>query len=48
MSHINTDITVDGVLDEPHWQNATLVPIAFQDEPTRRVYHLLKPTPAMY
>ncbi|MBQ4859600.1 carbohydrate binding family 9 domain-containing protein [Pseudoalteromonas sp. MMG007] len=48
LSHINTDITVDGVLDEPHWQNATLVPIAFQDEPNEKGTPPVKTDAYMY
>ncbi|ASM52206.1 hypothetical protein PESP_b0680 [Pseudoalteromonas espejiana DSM 9414] len=48
LSHINTDITVDGVLDEPHWQNATLVPIAFQDEPNEKGIPPVKTDAYMY
>ncbi|MCP4058456.1 MAG: carbohydrate binding family 9 domain-containing protein [Pseudoalteromonas sp.] len=46
--HINADITVDGVLDEPHWQNATLVPIAFQDEPNEKGAPPVKTDAYMY
>ncbi|BED91178.1 hypothetical protein PspMM1_36460 [Pseudoalteromonas sp. MM1] len=46
--HINADITVDGVLDEPHWQNATLLPIAFQDEPNEKGTPPVKTDAYMY
>ncbi|MDO6465321.1 carbohydrate binding family 9 domain-containing protein [Pseudoalteromonas carrageenovora] len=48
LSHISTNITVDGVLDEPHWQNATLVPIAFQDEPNEKGIPPVKTDAYMY
>jgi len=48
LPHINTDITVDGVLDEPHWQNAILVPIAFQDEPNEKGTPPVKTDAYMY
>ena len=48
LSHISTNITVDGVLDEPHWQSATLVPIAFQDEPNEKGIPPVKTDAYMY
>lgn len=48
LSHINTDITVDGVLDEPHWQNATFVSLAFQDEPNEKGTPPVKTDAYMY
>lgn len=36
LAHINKDIDVDGVLNEPHWQEATRVAVNYQDEPNEK------------
>lgn len=36
LAHINKNIDVDGVLNEPHWQQATRVAVNYQDEPNEK------------
>ncbi|MGK0517014.1 MAG: hypothetical protein ACI9W0_003451, partial [Gammaproteobacteria bacterium] len=36
LSRINSNITVDGVMDEAHWQNATRISLLYQDEPNEK------------
>lgn len=36
LAHINKNIDVDGVLNEPHWQQATHVAVNYQDEPNEK------------
>ena len=36
LSRIDSNITVDGVMDEAHWQNATRIPLIYQDEPNEK------------
>ena len=36
LAHINKNIDVDGVLNEPHWQEATRVAVNYQDEPNEK------------
>lgn len=36
LANINKDIVVDGIMDEPHWKEATHVPLNFQDEPNEK------------
>ena len=36
LSRIDSNITVDGVMDEPHWQNATRISLLYQDEPNEK------------
>ena len=36
LKRINQNIIVDGVLDEVHWQDATHVPLIYQDEPNEK------------
>ena len=36
LTRLDQSITVDGVMDEPHWINATHIPIVYQDEPNEK------------
>ncbi len=36
LSRIDSNITIDGVMDEAHWQNATRIPLLYQDEPNEK------------
>ncbi|WP_166109563.1 carbohydrate binding family 9 domain-containing protein [Pseudoalteromonas sp. Z9A5] len=36
LTRLDQSITVDGVMDEPHWINATYIPIVYQDEPNEK------------
>lgn len=36
LAHIEQSIDLDGELDEPHWQNATLIPLIYQNEPNEK------------
>ncbi|WP_413403164.1 DUF5916 domain-containing protein [Pseudoalteromonas sp. KJ71-7] len=36
LAHINKNIDVDGLLNEPHWQQATRVAVNYQDEPNEK------------
>lgn len=36
LSRIDSNITIDGVMDEAHWQNATHIPLLYQDEPNEK------------
>ena len=36
LTRLDQSITVDGVIDEPHWINATHIPIVYQDEPNEK------------
>ncbi|MBH0079062.1 carbohydrate binding family 9 domain-containing protein [Pseudoalteromonas sp. NZS11] len=36
LSRIDSNITIDGVMDEVHWQNATRIPLLYQDEPNEK------------
>ncbi|MBB1299581.1 carbohydrate binding family 9 domain-containing protein [Pseudoalteromonas sp. SR41-7] len=36
LSRIDSNITVDGVMDEAHWQNATRISLLYQDEPNEK------------
>ncbi|MBH0000442.1 carbohydrate binding family 9 domain-containing protein [Pseudoalteromonas sp. NSLLW24] len=36
LSRIDSKITIDGVMDEAHWQNATRIPLLYQDEPNEK------------
>ncbi|WP_404343859.1 DUF5916 domain-containing protein [Pseudoalteromonas mariniglutinosa] len=36
MAHIGQSIDIDGQLNEPHWQEATLVPLSYQNEPNEK------------
>ena len=40
LSRIDSNITIDGVMDEAHWKNATRIPLLYQDEPNEKA-HLL-------
>ncbi|MBE0457524.1 carbohydrate binding family 9 domain-containing protein [Pseudoalteromonas sp. KG3] len=36
LAHIDQGIDLDGQLSEPHWQQATLVPLRYQNEPNEK------------
>lgn len=36
LAHIKESISVDGVMDEAHWQQATKVPLKYQNEPNEK------------
>ena len=36
LAHIDQGIDLDGQLNEPHWQQATLVPLRYQNEPNEK------------
>ncbi|WP_394189840.1 DUF5916 domain-containing protein [Pseudoalteromonas atlantica] len=36
LAHIEQSIDLDGELSEPHWQNATLIPLIYQNEPNEK------------
>ncbi|WP_372760536.1 DUF5916 domain-containing protein [Pseudoalteromonas sp.] len=36
LTRINKNITVDGVMDEAHWQDATYIALQYQDEPNEK------------
>ncbi|MBE0361660.1 hypothetical protein PALI_b0663 [Pseudoalteromonas aliena SW19] len=36
LARIDDNITVDGVMDEPQWKNATHIPLIYQDEPNEK------------
>ncbi len=36
LAHIDKSIDIDGQLNEPHWQQATLVALKYQNEPNEK------------
>ncbi|MBB1344251.1 hypothetical protein H5158_21905, partial [Pseudoalteromonas sp. SR45-6] len=36
LAHIEQGIDLDGQLSEPHWQQATLIPLRYQNEPNEK------------
>ena len=48
LAHIKESISVDGVMDEPHWQYATKVPLKYQNEPTEKGTPLVQTDAYMY
>lgn len=48
LSRIDSNITVDGVMDEAHWQNATRIPLIYQDEPNEKGIPPVKTDAYMY
>ena len=48
LAHIKESISVDGVMDESHWQYATKVPLKYQNEPTEKGTPLVQTDAYMY
>ena len=48
LAHIKESISVDGVMDESHWQYATKVPLKYQNEPTEKGTPLVPTDAYMY
>jgi hypothetical protein len=48
LTRIDKNINVDGVMDESHWQNATQIPLLYQDEPNEKGTPPVKTDAYMY